>query len=302
MNILPATLALLMILAMASYTFLQGSAATEWEKRSCLGFMKAQHKLRNAWEKSLFQEMPKKTVSEKTPHSSEISESRSESYYESPRRKKSLSDLSKLNIGPLLIKPAPSFNGKLYESAAHMIRDLYQTKSFFKDSNMEHLEYRVLDGLIETGKSKESASSLAQLFPSDPKLRNIFYKMLKGTNTYDLLLDKGIPPLGDFFIVDRAITTKPVYFAYASELLLVAFFGKKNVESIIETEKQKWEEDHKHHALSKTDLETIILSNTQERINLNEFEDLLNFAKSGPSSKTLAGIDKTTGINLKKKL
>lgn len=300
MNILPMVISLLLIFAFTASTLLQEGIATQWEERAHRGFMKAERKLRNQWERNLFKEAPKKpaakglsaTISGKG-HSSKV--------FESPREKK-ISDLTKLNLAPLMTKPSPSYSGHLYEVAAELIRLLYGEKLFFKKAAQEHLEYQLLDTIIEKGIQNTSLNSLTELFPEDSSLKFLFYKMLKGTNQYDVKMDLGVPPLGDYFIIDRTITQKPLYFCFASKKLLDALFTEKVTLLIIEEEKKKWEEDHKHHALSDKELEAVLLDETSKQYNMSDFADLLNFTRSAASSKCLTAADTETGIVMRKKL
>jgi hypothetical protein len=304
MNILPVVLSLIMILGMASYLFVQGRVATIWEERSFEGYIKAERKLRNEWEKMAFKEAPKKTKDKNSNQTKkedrETSEPSTEAVYQSPREKKIPSDLSKLNIGPLLKKPSPVFSNRLHEVAAKLIRELYAEQPCFKLSPIKHPEYFLLDGIVEKGKQDDQLDTLVELFPSLSTIKTLFYTLLKGTNTYDLNAPKGIPPLGDFFFVDRTVDVKPIYFPFASKPLLKALVGEKNTLAIFKKEKEKCEENHKHQPLTKSEFEEILLANSQERIDMLDLEDLINFSKSGYSSKLLTGEDTTTGICLKK--
>lgn len=295
MNILPLVLSLLLIFAFTSYNLLQQRIATKWEETSYRSFMTVERKLRSKWERLLFKEAAKDTKEKKTVKKRQTTKH----FFESPREKQKKSDLSKLNLAPLMAKPKPSFHAGLYETAAQLIRELYEDKIFSQVPMSEQLEYRILDALIEQGMQIPENTSLAQLFPDDPLLKDVFYKMLKGTNTYQLSAHKGIAPFSDFFLIDPAATSKPIHFSFASKELLIAVLGKKNTISVMEEEKKKWEEEQKIHTLSKPELETVLMNN---RSNLSDFEDLFDFAKVAKGSKYITSEDKTTGINLKKKL
>jgi hypothetical protein len=131
-------------------------------------------------------------VSKGFPREKYEGRSTKESLFVSPREKIPPSEASRLNVFSLFSGDSPP--PLLYEITAKTIATLYQGAPFFRPK----LEYQLLDALIQ----KKSPDSFTDLFPEAPGLREIFYKMLKGTNFYSLRPKKGYPPLTDFLTLN----------------------------------------------------------------------------------------------------
>lgn len=285
MNILPLILFILLVLGLGSLSFLQMSARTFWEKKYYTSYMKVEREARNERERRDFQRV-KSNTSKKAAQSTSSKENIS---YQSPREKKRLSDLTKLNLSPLFREGHSSL---LYETAAELIRILYQKSALFERENHPKVEYVLLDALIAEGKKKEKLSSFSELYPEDEGLRKLFYKMCKGTK-------KGYPPFGDYFFLHPEKESKAIHFCFASKMLLQAVFGDKITTSIIAEEKKKWQESHKHESLTKSELETVLQTGRGELLSFAEIDDLMSYSKAKAHSPSFVVIDKETGISIK---
>ena len=91
--------------------------------------------------------------------------------------------------------------------------------------------------MIQERKKHPSALLLTELFPEQEPLKTIYYKMLKGTNTYQSGTEIGHPPLGDYFCIDQSQIKNPISFGAASSLLLHALFGDEIASEILKSEK-----------------------------------------------------------------
>jgi hypothetical protein len=210
----------------------------------------------------------------------------------SPREKIPPSEASRLNVFSLFSGDSPP--PLLYEITAKTIATLYQGAPFFRPK----LEYQLLDALIQ----KKSPDSFTDLFPEAPGLREIFYKMLKGTNFYSLRPKKGYPPLTDFLTLNAEKKETPLSFPYASRPLLTILFDEKIAQAIIDAEKIKWDKDHKHHPLSEAELETLLFQNSKNSPRTASLRELLNFSLKRPPLNYRTDRDEVSKITLRRKV
>lgn len=105
------------------------------------------------------------------------------------RKDKCTYEEQKLNLSQFA-EPTISSQHFHYKIAARLIKLLYQHTSFY----YEGLELKVLEALLKRGDKP-----LSELFDNNPSLDAIFYKMLKGTTTYEIGTNKGYPSLLDYF-------------------------------------------------------------------------------------------------------
>lgn len=294
MNILPLVLALMLILSLGAYSLLKESIATHVEERSYLGAMNAESIIRNKLADKQFAEKKEKKAVKGVEKAQE--KTLKDITYVSRRSKENMPDSAKLNIALLAGDPSDASYPLLYETSVHLIRNLYEKAPFYK----EGLEYQVLDLFIEKAKKDKEATTFAELALSECSLSEVVYKMIKGTNQYTVGTTKGYPPLEDFLVIDRDIKRKPINFCLASKPLLAVVFGDGLTHTIMEEEKRKWEKDHKHHTVKKSDLEQLFLKegNSEGRA-FTEYLPLMGFSQRAPRSHHTRAKDKMTGIKRK---
>lgn len=280
MNILPLVLGFLLILSFFSSSFLHERIATAWETKALFGHFQADRAACNKVEQRTYrnQKTGNKRKKEKSASSSRN--------YVSRREAPATNSLSKLNLASL--KPS-SFP---YEVAASLLRTLYPT---FKETHSLDWEYSMLNAFIE--KAQAGAQTCQELYPDDPDLATLFYKMVKGTKKWDIEKNLGIPPFENFFCLDTKVKT-PIHFHFASKPLLIAVFGKSAAQEILEVEQGKWTKDHKHHSLTKQELATLLANPSS----FAKAEPHLNFSKKQSRLQEITGTDKASGITVKKHL
>ena len=86
----------------------------------------------------------------------------------------------------------------------------------------------------------------------------IYYRILKGSGSYDLATHQGYPPLSDFFSLETK-ERNSVYFSFASLPVLSALFGKQTAEEIMQKEEEKSIEAQTRKTLSKQEVEEFLL-------------------------------------------
>ncbi|MES2344549.1 MAG: hypothetical protein V4494_01230 [Chlamydiota bacterium] len=288
MNILPLIISSLLIMACVSASFFRERQSTIWEERSYLGFMRVERKARAQIASARYKKAPKKKNNPKKPAKNQTHKT---STFVNRRERNELTELSKLNIGPLFLKPSK----ELYEITARLIKELYKDAPFFKKSTIKRVEYLIVDSMIEHAKNNKKAVDLVEFFPEDTTLHSIFYKMVKGTHG-------NYPPLGEYLAIDLNTNRKPINFSFASIPLLTVIFGKTATQAVLEKEHKKWEEDHKQHRLSKDDLTSILDTQKNLPFNLYKVQHFFDFSRTPASKKHITAQDPKTQITTTKEL
>lgn len=293
MNTLPLVFAFVIMIALTSYAIFQDYASCKWEEINYSSFMRTHRKLETSLEKKQFRaykgKLSKASKPQESPTKKEIA-------YLSPRNKITLHPLSKLNLLPLIESGPFPQSEELYETAARLIRLLYQNSSLYKTD----LEYRVLDLIIEGGKKEKqlhSESITAFVLQKEESL----YKIFKGTKSYVPLTNKGYPPLFDFITFETLKNKKPVHFHYATMPLLLALLGSEITTMVEKMEKEKWEKDHKHATLTAQELEPLIIKE-QAKGKLKGIEHFIDYSQKGEANPNITVIDSSSGITLKSHL
>ncbi len=264
MNILMFVSSFLILFALFLATILKESVFFEYESRSAKGSIKTEIALQSKYERYKYRE-------ETRPHSKKPA-AKSTASFRSHRKEKSPPTLGKFNLSAVFDKDKKNIN---YESGARLLRFLYGHTPWFAEKD---LEYEILDAMLSC--EEETVSSLAVLFPKEPRLQEIYYKMLKGTPNYDIKRKKGYPPLEDFLYLGEK-EQKAVYFYYASYPVLFAVLGESIAEEILSLERKKWEKDHKLHTVMEEELRSLLAMHTKE-LKGKAFQDwgeLFSFAK-----------------------
>lgn len=284
MNILPLIITSLLILTCVSSSFFRERQSTLWEERCYLGYMNAERKARTKVASTHYSKI--KSKKEKKEKEKGLTET--ESTFVNRRERNQLTELSKLNIAPLFEHPLPKEH---YEITARLIKELYKNTSFYK----KDLEYALLDNMIKIAQENKKAQQIKDLFPQDPTLRSIFYKMAKGTRS-------NYPALGEYILIDRNLQKKAINFSFASIPLLIATFGEKACESILVSEREKWEKDNTQHRLSEQELTEILQDIKKKPFDYIKVKELLDFSRKAAPRKSITAIDKNTQIIIHKKV
>lgn len=187
-----------------------------------------------------FSQMKVNGPSEKRATTSQNEETQS---YTSKRLRTPPHALSKWNLRPFLTTPD---NPYLYKVTATLVRSLYP----------DLLDESLLEPLLHALVAKqEGAKTLADLTPDDPELASLYYKMLRGTNTYDVESKEGIPPLEDFICLREEKAA--AHFRHASLPVLEAILGKEMKNKILSEETKLSQRKKKAMTLTKQQFATL---------------------------------------------
>lgn len=295
MNILLLVTSFLIIFSMGLYGFTLQSKATVTKQTYFLTFMDLERRALSGMQKNQYRKAIQKN--KRAKGEAKKNEGRQEKSFN--RDRKDPIDVSKLNISSLLQTPAPLSYERLYEIAAEVLRTLYAKTAvghLAEKLSVRDFEYQILDALIAKSRSNPDLTSLLELFPDDPRLNQIFTKMMKGTKQYTISdLPKGYPPLEDFFFLTKE-KQSPVSFSFASSPLLSAVFGKDLTQRILEEERKKGTPE-KPISLGEEELSSLLLKESGKKPMLTDLQEILSFSMMRSPAKAYTLLDETNKIS-----
>jgi hypothetical protein len=285
MNILPAVLAFILLITMMSLTFFQSASHADYLAYKQTGYMKVKRDLQSALENEAYNPHRPKAISKDSKNGSRT---KARNHYRSERLKPPLNENNKLNISPLFTV-AKEPNLLLEKTLKKLILILYHEKKFFAKEGytQEELAVNLVKSLIEKGRGKETLEALTDLYPKDPFLQNLFYKMLKSAT-----------PLSDYITLIEKKERKPVCFKYAPTDLLTALFNEKITEAILKKEEENYFAHEKGSPILQAHELKEILSRSSFAGQIETLIPLIEFGSPKNSKKTLRRSDVKTGITL----
>lgn len=257
MNFLPFVLSFLFILMLASSALFHSFRSTTIEKKIIVAQNRARLGLINLEEKRKISKLYKKEKKKEALLPLSLAKKIKNKTSSDIRRLRRGYDVSKLNLSILWTKSDPSLYRLIHESAIRLIHLLYKNADFYRESWDKDLARTILHAMTE-----QKGDSFLELFPTDPLLAKIYYKMLKGTNT-------GYPSLEEYFILDPK--GGPTHFRYASAELLEALLGDKTAQQIMEAEKSG--------ILTQEQLRDLLQQNPSPLLSINDLATLFSFSQ-----------------------
>lgn len=281
MNVLPFVFAIFAI-----FTFLSNSLLKDAKETSIL-----MHKMENFYQ--LQQNyyngaagLSYKSLATKEPVASATPNTESpKTEYLSPRFSPKVLKGSQLNLYPLVQEKE---NHPFYAIAGRLLCLLYPDILPDKQSAQT-----LLDALLAKAKTLKDPI-LSELMPENPLLQEKYYKMLKGTNQYDIMQKKGIPPLADFFTIGKEKIC--CYLCSAHFFVLQAIFGEDFTHTIMEKEKQKWESG-KGRVFNKKELEALIV---QYPMQMAFYETIKKYCRANLRKKSVVPKKTQNGMSFHK--
>jgi len=153
---------------------------------------------------------------------------------------------------------------------------------------------KLIDALIAAYKEEDPLTPFYDLKLED-KFRIPFYKMVKGTQTYDLKNSTGYPPFGDFFTFEER-ENPPMFFQDANTTFLSIVFGDKKKQIIVDKERKEIQESGNHRSpLDRTQLEELLNDSPPSPQEL----DLFDFNQKSSPRKPGKHKDQTTQITVR---
>lgn len=272
MSFLPFVLSFLLILVLGSSFLFTSFRSTSLEKTVILAQNRAKLGLLSKQAEAEYKKCEIKKENRDPSKPKEAKEKKDKiPVYKDKRNKRCGLDSSKFNLWPLLENKDMNKYSTLKKSAIRLIQILYQDADFYKKAGDPKLAEKILEEMIS-----KKGEDFTQLYPKDEKLAEIYYKMLKGTNT-------GYPPLGEYFKIEKS-NDPPIRWAYATTPILRAVLGDAAADRVLAAEKASWEENHRKKILPKETLRELLQKNTNPDFDISQLEVMFLFDKTGKGS------------------
>lgn len=298
MNILPFVTIFLIILAIFSFSSFKDYKIAILKKNTVEGSISAEREARNILVEKAFQKAPKKRLEKiekgkKTDKKNTLTEDHFNR--DDPQRwvKISLEVLFQDEKHPVF-----------QEMIVKILDSFYSHTEFYHHSSSKNLAKDLLDALIKKAKklSEETDTkklNFLDLYPDDEVLSRVYYKMLKGTQEYNLVMKKGYPPLTDFFTLDIP-SRKPVHFAGLSTPLLSAIFGDKVKKDILQEEASIRLANQHRFILDETGLKNILHKSIHDNTEVDKMMEYFDFSRPVKRKLDIVCFEKNTHIKVTK--
>lgn len=284
MNILPLVFSFLLIFSLFSHVLMRNALSFSSSKKNFCEHLIAKQHLRSKWEcrkyalygKKENKPSPKPTSRPKSPKTS----------LAKPKTSHRLDPQynEKWNLSHLIQSPKPI--PYLDSCCEKFLEILYGHTPFWQAAIKQQPD--LAKRLIDAFKQKKAVKpeELSTLFPEDPSLQKVFYKMLKGSSLYDLKKKEGYPPLEDFFCLhpkDKKTLRLPQASYYAIEALL----GKEIAQHILELEGKKQQTTGRALSITKQEISSL-LETVNSPIGMKDLSSLIYFSRGEALSKKLS--------------
>ncbi|MDJ0652294.1 MAG: hypothetical protein QNJ27_04750 [Simkaniaceae bacterium] len=229
MNLLPFVVIIIVVLTLFSLSQFEGLLSLKKENQIYRAYFRGLRERRNnKANKPCHKITPKNKKNTKTAKAKKAIKS-TQKYF---REERVGWEKGRLNLSSLLATPHkyPS----LEAVAVQYIKRLYGKAEFFPKND------QIIKDLMETlikEQQKSPPTPLHEITFSDPRLQDIFYKMMRGTHSYDLE-GKGYPPFGEMFTFEQS-NCPPMNYHYANISFLSLVVGEEMTKKFVELEKKQ---------------------------------------------------------------
>ncbi len=245
MNFLPLVLIFLMIFSAVSLSFMHSQFLDKGEKEGLLGSIQAMRKAYNHCEDMHYKRRIGKHKAEKP--SSDFQNTKKEGVEEEEELEEEYFRIQWMNspAGAIDLAHLIFCSDKDYELlldiTTRYLKKIYEKASFNQTLNDPNWIRSFLLFMINEQKSSYHKNKtflpLTDLNPQT-EVKKFFHKLIRGTKTWELLEQRGYPPL-DYCICFRNRHTKPIFFSIINPILLEVLFGKAQARKICELEMEK---------------------------------------------------------------
>ncbi|NGX44062.1 MAG: hypothetical protein K1060chlam3_00221 [Candidatus Anoxychlamydiales bacterium] len=289
MNIVAFIAGILMIFAITTNTLSKKHLSDGFVSRSFSGYMKSSRKATNEYERYCFDNLKEsvkskqRTTADREKPSEDKKEKTREIHIEN----------AKINIFQLVIDKKEK-QKDTYNLIASLIKTLYSNQSFYKKGFEKDILNNILVAFENQIKKKQNLN-FETLILKDGSLKNIYYKIIKGTKFYDFEKKIGCPSILDFVKVENSKEQIPM--KDASKEFLITFFDKKITKEISALQIE--------YPPKNLTLQNVLSICQKNNLPIDENDlKLFDFSNSmyRSNEKTFVGFDKNTDIKCKIKL
>ncbi len=287
MNLLPFVIVIITILALFSTSFFDRHIIEKKEQEIYLAYFKGLRAARNHKEDLAYRALKKRRNPQSTNSSKKDLSKKKAEYF---RKEKIGWENGRLNLSSLT-QDAQKWPELKAVTIAYVKR-LYADRPFFPKE--EKFTEKLVNALLTAYKESDSPLPLHKVTLEDP-FHIPFYKMVKGTQTYDLKSKTGCPPFGDFFTFEER-ESPPMFFQDANTIFLSIVLGTKKTQMIEDEELREIEESGGHYSsFNRTKLEELLSDSPPSPQQL----DLFDFSQKSSPRKPGKHTDPKTQITVR---
>lgn len=317
MNILPFVAIFLILLGLFSSSFLSNAHLFFSEKKSSIGFLEAKRSMLTNLQATAYKKLPRKKEEPKSDGKKpspdikvkeEIEDLDSIAIEDSSREK---STLEPINLYLLFEEKVDPLLKKIY---FNLFQNYYGHTSFYQNSPLatdlssfiEKIKKEAILKMKECEKAGEKVDSLSlvDFYPKDGPSENLYYKLLKGTYTYDLESKIGCPPLQKAFCFHTQKNKKVFPFHFLTKSMLAAVFGEIIAEDIVQKEGQLLLQNPKRKpkTLQIEELKELLHKKHPTFKEADAILEYLEFGQTSSTKEELIITDTTSQVTLKEML
>ena len=256
MNLLPFVIIIILISGMFTQSQLQQTISIKKEECAFRAYFLGHRESRNLAESNSYLNAIKKNPA---PAKS-VSTFPSKNTYPFVRNHMISWPIGRLNLSSLL---SDKKNEDHINLAISYFKSIYAHKHFFPENPKAFL-------LLLFDKVVIEEIPIQAIRFENPKMQESIYKILRGTQTYDIMLKKGYPPFAHFFSFEKS-NQKPMNFHAANTLFLKAALGEKITNNILNKEQKNKSCNSLKSPITKKDLIEILGSDASTKIDLFKF-------------------------------
>lgn len=222
MNVLGLVFSILLILSYGFYACRDKHTAAARLRSTYTASQQVNRKILNSFESKVYEKL-ERPLSEKKGEEEEEASQKEKSETRKEKKPGVNRECSKINLWPL-IHEGRETHPVLYELAAKLIRTFYGPL----DTGEKRFEYQFLDTLLASAKGalqEEGPFSLEKIALLKPDYQKVYYKMLRGTKSWDLREGIGYPPLRDYVKAEPSEEKLCLFHAHP-DLITVLFNAK----------------------------------------------------------------------------
>jgi hypothetical protein len=306
MKLLPYVLAILMLLGLLTITSVRQTLVHQSTERAYVGALTAMRVERNNYDRMRFTQPTaikgphRERAKPKPDENKEASDEESENRWTFSRYD-TLLDVNQLHLHQTRVQSGGTIDH--YVVLTRLLRNLYSEAPWWTQG----LEYRIADQLVAQIDGKlPSPDAIATVDMKDPRLQEIFYRMLKGGDN--------LPALLDFLTAEQSGRTQPINFWHAPQELLAALFDSptiaqaivaKRAELIQEMESRKTAvRTAERSRILQTAMSTLLSQLGANRAAMDKqlTENLITPRRSKYRYLLVTGKDPATGIEVKQRI
>lgn len=278
MNLLPLVFSIMLIFSYGYYAIWDKHVNGVKLQNSYTSHHEANREIWNEFESQYYSDLGKK-VKKRDPNKPKTE--RNTQKQDKPKKILSNGECARINLWPL-IQEGREKHQALYELSAKLLKTFYGSLSKEK-----RFEYNFLDALLSSAKKANlDPFSLEKIAFEDPRMRLIYYKMLKGSKKWDLQNGVGYPPILDFVKAEPA--EEKICIFHSHPAMLNVLFNPQTAERLntaIHQEKVPLTPE----LVQRICFETHIISLSPDLLNLLQFSGYQKHKDKKPSFFATSG-------------